>query len=109
MCVCLSREIQGAFEDAIQFSKHTSTVFCPLLYCPEMLGGFSLKARSFSCFCVIMGHKVRSSLLAVFSAADIPLFLWEHSVAFRGLKYCYWSDHFLFYVMIKPILYLETF
>lgn len=29
-----------------------------------MLGGFSLKAWLFSCFCLITGHKVRSASLA---------------------------------------------
>lgn len=60
LCACTSGEVQRAFEDAIQFPTHTSTVVCLLLFLAKRRGGFSLKAWSFSCFCVITEHKVKS-------------------------------------------------
>ena len=98
LCACTSGEVQRAFEDAIQFPTLTSTVVCLLLFLAKRRGGFSLKAWSFSCFCVITEHKVKSPPLSLFvSVADIPLFfLWGNILPFPGLKDCYWSDHFLF-------------
>ncbi len=85
----------------------TSTDFCLLLFCAKKgLGAFSLKAWSFSCFCGIKGHKVKSPSLA----ADIPLFSWELIPAFLVLKYGYRSDRFLFLCPEKwTILYFERF
>lgn len=60
LCACTSGEVQRAFEDAIQFPTHASTVVCLLLFLAKRRGGFSLKAWSFSCFCVITEHKVKS-------------------------------------------------
>lgn len=58
-CVCASREVQRAFEDAIlfsilQFYKHMYTVFCLLLYSAQMLGGFTVAQKYDHCLVFVL-------------------------------------------------------
>lgn len=50
----------------------------PVLF-KKMLGGFSLKAWLLSCFCLITGHKVRSTSLASVQLLVIPFLLQKYS------------------------------
>lgn len=105
LCVCASKEVQRAFEDAIQFSEHTSTVFCLLLYCAKKLRGFSLKAWSYSCFPVIKGHKVKS----------VFFFFCQRLTFHYFCRNIFWRDHSKILLLIWSLpllmstLYVEMF
>lgn len=66
----------------------------------KMLGGFSLKAWLLSCFCLITGHKVRSTSLTSVQLLVIPFLLQKYS----QIASCLCPVKWLIFYLVNHIL-----